>query len=208
MVIIGAGGLAKEVLQIALEYYNKDEIYFYDNYNLDKHFLYDYYPILHTIDEVLKCFENNSDFIVAVGGPENRLKLSQEFIKIGGNLITLISRNAFIGSYGVNICNGTIVFPNANISNSTIVGKCVLIYYNANLTHDVIIGDYVEISPNVTVLGKAEIGKLSSLGTGSIIFPKISIAESVIVGAGCVVNKSIADIGVTVVGIPHKILSK
>ena len=205
MVIVGAGGLAIEILEILKETNQGNEIFFFDNINkLNSKLIYNQFKVLTTEKEVQEVFKKyGKSYCIGVGGIQNKLKLINLFDNYGGELNSVISSKSFIGSHNVNIGKGSIVFPGVKISNSVSLGKACLVYYNSVITHDCVIGDFSEISPSVNVLGKARIGNKVWLGSNSTVMPKIKIGNNVTVGAMALVTKDVKD-NITIVGIPAK----
>jgi len=201
MLIIGAGGLAKEILDVALQKETENKISFYDDINIQTH-LFNKFNIIKEIDIAKLFFEQNSnDFTIAIGGPLKRRDMQIKFSKIGGNIVSTISEKANIGKYNIKIGPGCNIMHGVNISNDVTIGICNLIYYNSNITHDCVIGDFVEISPSVNILGKVKVGSFTSIGTNTTILPNIIIGENVVIGAGSVVTKDIPS-NTKVFGIP------
>lgn len=209
MLIIGAKGFAKEILEILYQLNQIDNLVFYDDVNMDyQKRLFNQFDVLHKIDEASSYFKNTDNkFTIGIGNPFLRKKLSNKFIDIGGVLTSTISPSAFIGTYDVEIGEGTNILSGATFSNSVRIGKGCIVYYNTIITHDCIIGDYVEISPSVNLLGRCKIGDYSKIGANSTILPDINVGENVIVGAGAVVTKDVAD-NTMIVGIPAKEVKK
>ncbi|GEN74961.1 acetyltransferase [Chryseobacterium hagamense] len=209
MLIVGAKGFAKEVLEICHINNDLENLVFYDDVNIDVGItLFDQFPILKNIEEAEKYFLTiDKRFAIGIGNPLLRKKILDRFIKVGGVVTSTISSRADIGSYNVNIGEGTNILDGVKISNDVIIGCSSIIYYNSIITHDVKIGDFVEISPDVKILGRASIGNFCQLGAGSIILPDISIGNNVILGAGTVVIKDLPD-NCTAVGIPSKIIKQ
>lgn len=207
MLIIGAKGFAKEVLEVFHQLNQLENIAFYDDVNPDiGKFLYGKFPILKNKNEVKYFFNKYSnDFTIGIGNPQLRYILMKKFISIGGNLVSSISNKAIIGSYEVKIGNGCNVLDNAIFSNSCSVGKGCIIYYNVILTHDCEVEDFVELSPGVTLLGSCKIGSFSQIGSNATILPKVRIGQNVIIGAGAVVTKDIPD-NCVAVGSPAKVI--
>jgi sugar O-acyltransferase (sialic acid O-acetyltransferase NeuD family) len=205
MIIVGAGGLAIEILEILKEKYQNNEIFFFDNINKFKSkLIYNQFKVLTTKEEVQEVFKKyGNSYCIGVGGIKNKLKLINLFDCYGGELNSAISSKSFIGSYNVNIGKGSIIFPGVKISNSVSLGKACLVYYNSVITHECVIGDFCEISPSVNVLGKVTIGNKVWLGSNSTVMPKIKIGNNVTVGAMALVTKNVKD-NITVVGIPAK----
>lgn len=207
MLIIGAKGFAKEVLEICHQNNDLKNLAFYDDINDNvEGLLYETFPILKDVESAENYFKIiDRRFTVGIGNPILREKLVSKFLNIGGQLTSTISSKADIGSYGVNIGNGANILDGVKISNDTTIGIAPIVYYNSIITHDVKIGDFVEISPDVKILGRAIIGNFCQLGSGVIILPDVNIGNNVIIGAGAVVTKDIPD-NCTAVGVPAKII--
>lgn len=207
MLIVGAKGFAKEVLEICHQNNGLDNLCFYDDINTDiPQKLYDNFPLLKTLDQAQEYFKTvNNRFTIGIGNPYLRYQLFDKFSKIGGEFTSVISQFSEIGNYGVCIDDGCIVLGGVKISNDVNIGIGTIIYYNSVITHDVEIGEFVEISPSVNILGRAKIGSYTHIATGAIIFPDVKIGNNVIVGAGAVVSKDLPD-NCVVVGIPAKII--
>lgn len=208
MLIIGAKGFAKELLEIIHQNNELENLSFYDDINEDvEGKLYGKFPILKSEEEAKIYFKNtDARFVLGLGKPHLRKRLGEKFKDLGGVLTSIISHQSFIGNYGVKIGKGSNILSGAILSNDVELGEGCIIYYNSVLTHDCKIGDYVEISPGVKLLGRVNIGDYTHLGSGSIILPDVTIGKNVIIGAGAVVKKDIPD-NCTAVGIPAKIIN-
>lgn len=209
MLIIGAKGFSKEVLEICHSNNDLENLVFYDDVNPNTaNRLYEKFTVLKSIEEAKEYFLTvDNRFTLGIGNPSMRKTISEMFKDIGGVLTSTISPKADIGSYGVRIGKGANILDGAKISNDVIIGEAPIIYYDSIITHDVSIGDFAEISPNVKILGRAVIGDFCQLGAGSIILPDISIGNNVTLGAGTVVTKDLPDY-CTAVGIPSRIIKR
>lgn len=209
MIIVGAKGLAKEVLEIFQQNNELDGLVFYDDVNKDaEHLLYDQFPILKNDLQVQDHFRNvNSRFIIGIGKPKLRYKLFQKFSKLGGIATSSISLFSHLGSFDVIIGEGTVILSNAIFSNSTTMGLGGLVYYNVIVTHDCLIGDFVELSPGATILGRCKIGDFTHIGSNATILPNLTIGQNVVIGAGSVVTKNIPDNSIAY-GNPARIIDK
>lgn len=207
MIIIGAKGFAKEVLEILHQLNQLENLVFYDDVSDDvPEKLFSQFPVLRTIQEASSYFKTvDNRFTIGIGNPILRKQLYDKFISIGGKFTSTISPKANIGSYDVQIGIGTNILIGGILSNSVSIGKGCIIYYNSIITHDCIIGDFVEISPSVTLLGRCEIGSYSKIGANATILPDIKIGNNVIIGAGSVVTLDISD-NCMAVGVPAKVI--
>ncbi|MEO6550167.1 MAG: acetyltransferase [Ferruginibacter sp.] len=208
MLIIGAKGLAKEVLNIFHQNGELKGLCFYDDLSTDApEELYGEFPVLRNMEQVKKVFEKDNQFVIGVGNPQLRFTLYNKFKDAGGMLISAISPLASLGHYGTTIGQGTIIMAGTVISNGVIIGRGCLINPNCTISHDTILGDFAEISPGVHITGDCRIGRLTYVGTGAIILPRKVLGDRVIIGAGAVVTKNFGD-GLTVAGVPAKLLNK
>lgn len=207
MLIVGAKGFAKEVLEILHQNGETENLCFYDDINTDvPEKLYGIFPVLKNLEEAKKYFKNiDCHFTLGIGNPELRFKLFQKFTDLGGKFISTVSKNAEIGHFGIQIAEGCNILAGVKVSNDVTIGVGTMIYYNSIITHDVIIGKFCEISPDVTLLGKCVIGDNCQLGAGSIILPNIKIGNNVIIGSGAVVSKDLPD-NCVAVGVPAKVI--
>ena len=203
MIIIGAKGFAKEILEVLYQLNQIENIVFYDDVNTDLPLkLYNQFPILTNLEQVEDYFKNSDNsFTIGIGNPVLRKKLHDKFTAIGGNFTNTISPKASIGHFGNTIGNGCNIMTGTVITNDVIIGNGVLINLNCTVGHDCQIGNFVEMSPGVHISGNCTIGDYSILGTNSTVLPKITIGKNVIIGAGSVVTKDIPDNSL-VVGIP------
>ncbi len=204
MLVIGAKGFAKEVLEIFYQNGYSKEIAFFDNVNTDlPGLLYNKFSIINNFEDAKIWLIKNPSFCLGLGNPTIRFEMAKKFIGIGGVLTSLISPLATIGHFGTTIGFGSNIMTGTVITNDISIGEGVLINFNCYIAHDSIIGDYTEISPGSHILGNVKVGSFVTIGTSATILPKIIIGNNVIIGAGAVVTKNISN-NTTVVGIPAK----
>lgn len=207
MLIIGAKGFAKEVLEILHQNNQLENLVFYDDVNDDiGDLLYGKFPVIKNIVDAKRYFkEVDLKFTLGIGNPHLRKELCQKFSDIGGEFSSTISKNTDIGSFGITIETGCNILSGVKISNDVKIAKGALIYYNCIIAHDCTIGDFVEISPSCSLLGRCIIYDNAQIGSGSIILPDVKIGSNVIIGAGSVVTKNLPD-NVMAYGVPAKII--
>lgn len=207
MLIIGAKGFAKEVLQIIHQENDLNNLAFYDDVNTDiGTSLYNLFPILNSLESAKKYFESvSSKFTLGIGNPILRKKLFEKFIALEGEFTTTVSKYAIIGDYNNKIEAGCNIMQNVVITNDVTIKQGSIINQITSIGHDVIIGQFCEICPNVSISGNCYIGDFTFIGTGAIVLPGIKIGKNVIIGAGAVVTKDIQD-NCVAVGSPAKVI--
>jgi sugar O-acyltransferase (sialic acid O-acetyltransferase NeuD family) len=207
MLVVGAKGFAKEILEEIRSLYPNDDLVFYDDVSKNiPDELYASYKILNTREQAKEYFSTtDKKFVLGIGNPLLRRKVTQQFIDLGGVLIPLISNKSCVAKHDVQIGEGSTIMSFSVISNGSKIGKGCLLYFHSSITHDCVLGDFVEISPGAQILGRATVGDFSQVGSNAVILPGIKVGKNVIVGAGAVVTKDVPDNSV-VVGVPAKII--
>lgn len=202
MLIIGAKGHAKEVLDILKEQYDPDKLFFFDNLKDDTVKKFYGFPIIGNLKEVEDLFLSDIRFSLALGGTVRRKNLVMKINSLGGELISIISGSANVSNNCI-IGNGANIMPFASVFGNAIIGEGVLVNSYSSIHHDSVVGAYTEISPGARILGNCQIGSFCSVGTNATILPNTSIINNTIVGAGSVITKNI-EIAGTYVGVPAK----
>lgn len=203
MIIVGAKGFAKEVLEVIHQNKELDNLVFYDDVTINlPDLLYDKFPILRNESQVKKYFETiGKEFTIGIGDPKLRWDLYLKFLKIGGVYTSTISKTSSIGNFGNKIEEGVNIMQKVVITNDVTIKRGVIINQLTSIGHDVFIDEFAEICPNVSISGNVSIGSKTFIGTGAIILPKLNIGSNVIIAAGSVVCNNIPD-NVMVAGVP------
>jgi sugar O-acyltransferase (sialic acid O-acetyltransferase NeuD family) len=204
MLVIGAGGHAKEVAGVLRESAQWENLFFYDDVTENiSPLVWDEFKVLRNVEEAREELKKDPRFVLGIGSPKFRHLLTLKFENLGGILTSAISPYARIGTHGVVLGAGLNVMTNAVITEDISIGKGCLIHIQSSLHHDSVVGEFCELLPGCHVLGKVTIGNFTSIGSGAVILPKIKIGDNVVVGAGAVVTKNLPD-GTKVKGVPAK----
>lgn len=206
MLVIGAGGFAKELLGVLHSLGQLTGLAFYDDVNANQsRYLLEKFPILRNETEVINHFKTfGNNYMIGIGNPLLRYDLYKKFKGVGGVLSSCISPYARIGIYDVRVGEGTNILDNSIVSNSVQIGKGCIVYYNSVVAHDCSVGEFVEISPSANLLGRCKVHSFSHIGSNATVLPGVTIGSNVIVGAGAVVTKDIPD-NCIVAGVPAEI---
>lgn len=204
MIIVGAGGHAKELLGMISTQNSVSDIFFYDDVTKNLPLkLFNQFTILRNEEEAKLQLLTNPQFILGIGNPHVRFQLAEKFRSWGGKLISAISSHAWIGTFNVHLGEGLNIMPLAIITEEVSIGNGTLVHSHSSIHHDCTVGEYCEILPGSRILGNVTIGDYSSIGSGAVVLPKIKIGSRVRIGAGAVVTKDIGD-GLTVKGVPAR----
>jgi sugar O-acyltransferase (sialic acid O-acetyltransferase NeuD family) len=195
MVIIGAGGFAKELIEIFQQKGATSDVAFYDDVTSHgPETVFGKFPVLKDEAGVKEFFgKYGNEFTIGIGNPLLRFKLYRKFVELGGSLTSVISPKACIGSFEVNIGAGSNILDGAVFSNCTETGLGCIVYYNAIITHNCKLGNFVQVSPGVSILGTVLINDFVMIGANATILPKLNIGKHAFIAAGAVITKSVPD---------------
>ena len=143
------------------------------------------------------CFQhlNNSaqkthSFAVCVG--YSKLNLDRELIhkKLvtdGWSITSLVDSN--LKSLSINIGEGTIIMPGANIQPFCNVGKCAIIWPGAIIGHDTEIEDYCWLTAGSAIGGNALIGRSTFVGINATVADNVRVGKYNLLGGHVFVSK-------------------
>jgi sugar O-acyltransferase (sialic acid O-acetyltransferase NeuD family) len=194
MVIIGTGGLAKDLVgSLARDFRHKD-FYFYNDRSdcLDELFV-NRYPIIKSKVALIEHFTKRENlFVSAIANPVNRLRMTQKAKMWGGVLTTVIALRENVSEFS-NISKGCIIQPDVVVSSCVTIGEGAFLNCGVIIGHDVSIGEYCSFGPGARVLGNVSIGSFSYIGCNSVILPGIKIGNKVRIGVGKIIDSDIPD---------------
>ena len=205
MIIVGAGGFAKQLLPSLLRKGILNDCVFYDNVTEGLGgFIHQNFRTLRS-EEALKkeISQENKDYVLAIGNPSLREQMAAKFDSLGGNHVSLIYPKSSISDFDTNLASGIIILEGVIIEPSAKIGKGTLINLRSIITHDCEVGNYCELSPGTILLGGSKIGSNTFIGTSAVVLPKVKVGNNCIVGAGSIVNKDIPD-NSTYFGVPAR----
>jgi len=201
MIILGAGGHAREVYEILDK--AGSEIYFYDDITNNVPSTIFSVPVLCSESEAIEVLSKDNRVVIGIGSPKLRQLLAARFKTLRADITSVISSRAIVSENSCLIEEGVNIMHYSFISNNTRIGYGSVVNSRANIHHDVQIGKFCEIGPSAILLGQAEVGDFTFIGAGAVILPGIKIGPHCIVGAGAVVTKHLNS-NTIVKGVPAK----
>lgn len=143
-------------------------------------------------------------FIVAIGDPKLKRKLVAPLKLKGATFVSLRTRVRFAPrvTYGA-----TVFGEDPRISVDTTFGDYAYIGDDCVIGHDVTVSDYAHVGTRCFVAGNAVIGEGALVHPMSSIAIGVKIGRGAVVGLGSVVFHDVAD-GATVLGNPARVLER
>jgi sugar O-acyltransferase (sialic acid O-acetyltransferase NeuD family) len=185
ILVVGTGGLLKQLYSHIYQDIINNEIVFYDDINLNNNELYGC-KVIHDFENL----DGIGSFIIAVAGPGNREKLTRKCKSAGLKPINIIADDVHIPE-SAKIGEGVIILRNVIIEENVEIYSGALLNIGCYICHDSHIGAFTELGPRVTVLGNVRINNETFIGAGSVIREKRNIGNFVTIGMGSNVTKNI-----------------
>lgn len=209
LVILGAGGFARETLDI-VEAINAvqptwDMLGFLvdSNYGQPGEIVNDK-PILGDLEWLRS--NRGVHIICGIGAPEVRYRLIQRLKVIHSTFATLVHPSVISTRW--NTCaEGVVIAAGCVLSNNIHISEHVHINPTCTIGHDTQIDPFVSLAPGVRVSGNVHLYEGSYIGTGANIIQKKAIGAWSIIGAGSTVVKDVPP-NTTVVGSPARVIKE
>ena len=204
IVIVGAGGHARVVLDVIRHTDRYNARGFVDTLHPDRHdTMHDGLPVLGGEEMFDQLLADGLEYaVVAIGDNQARQDMADRLALAGFSLATLVHPSAIIAN-GVSIGAGTVIFAGVVINPGAYIGNNVIINTGATIDHDCVIEDYAHVAPGAHLAGNVTVGTRSLVGVGAAVKPNIKIAHDATVGAGAAVVNDVPR-GVTVAGVPAR----
>jgi len=201
LIIIGAGGHARSVVDIALQNADYEIVGCIDpapGEVLGK-------PVIGSDNDLEAFFTRGIRLIfVAIGSNSLRHKLFNHALSVGFEPVNVISRYAAISPHA-HLGKGICIMAGAVINVNTVIDDNSIINTRCSIDHDCHIGKSSHIAPGVTLSGTVKSGEGVHIGTGASVIDGITIGDWAYVGGGAVVVKDIPS-GVMAYGVPARVI--
>lgn len=207
LLIIGAGGCGREVLQWAKDINSVER-----KWNI-KGFLNDIENALDNVNCDCKIIssikdyviEEDDEFVCAIGDSHARKVLTQMMQEKGAKFTNIIHPTAVVADTA-ELGEGVVLYPFSIISDNAHIGDGTIVNMYSSIAHDSKVGEYCTISAHCDVTGKCVLGDEVFMGTSSNVIPTIKVGNNVYICAGSTVMTKVRD-NSKVMGIPAKKLS-
>jgi sugar O-acyltransferase (sialic acid O-acetyltransferase NeuD family) len=206
LVILGAGGHAREVADVALACIEAGAPFellgFVDDdpgtHGRELH----EGPVLGPL--ALLAGRNDIEVVSGIGSPGGRARAIAAARALGLRFRSLVHPNAVVTRH-VELAEGVVITAGCVLTNSIRIGAHTHVNRMTTIGHDCTVGDFVHLAPGVVLSGNVSVGDGCDIGTRACTIQGVTIGPRTIVGAGAVVIRDLpADC--TAVGVPARVI--
>lgn len=204
IVIIGAGGFAKEVKFLIKEINSKNKIWNFLGYIANDNNLAEVIGN----DEWLLTTERKIYCVIAVGSPK---LLKSIYFKLRENknifFPNLIHPGVIMDKDTVTMEEGNIICAGNIFTSDIQIGSFNIFNLSCTIGHDSYFGSFNVINPQAVISGGVKLKSSIMLGTAAIVLQYLQIDSNITIGAGALINKDLIEEGIYV-GVPAKRIVK
>lgn len=204
ILILGAGGHGRVVLDIILQARRYDVAGFLDNNPAVHGRCVDGIPVHGGIDDLERIREELrvGGVIIAIGDNGARRGLARRIEQSGAKLVNAVHPSAAVAGNAA-LGRNVVVAAGVVLCAHCQVGDSVILNTGCIIDHQTMIGEGAHICPGVRVAGRVKVEAGVFVGVGATVVPKVTLGCESIIGAGAVVTEDVPSLA-TVVGVPAR----
>jgi sugar O-acyltransferase (sialic acid O-acetyltransferase NeuD family) len=194
IVIVGAGGFGREVLQYVRDTFELGVTHTVRGFIDDSAERVEPASLNQRILGTTSSYEPAEDdrFIIAVGDPARRMELAARLTARGVQFLSVIHPRAYIAS-SARLGTGCVVSPFATIGANAVLGDHVVLTYYSSVGHDARIGDCTALSPYSVTNGGTTLGAAVFLGSHATVNPLRRVGDGTKIAAGSIVYRNVSE---------------
>lgn len=206
VVVVGAGGHGRVVLDILLQAGRYRPVAFIDSNTRLHNRRVDGLPVLGDVGALPKVRDECevTGAIVAIGDNGVRRAFAEEIEGLGIELINAIHPSANIAR-NVTLGRNIVVAAGALVCAHCQIGDSVILNTGSIVDHETMIGTAAHVCPGARIAGRVTVEAGAFIGIGATVIQSLRIGCEAIIGAGAVVTRNVPPM-TTVVGVPAKII--
>jgi sugar O-acyltransferase (sialic acid O-acetyltransferase NeuD family) len=210
VVILGAGGLARDVLDVFLAQNSRSPQYdilgFIDEKEEYWGTLLNGFPVLGGFGWFQTRNKEELRVICGIGSPESRRRMAEKANHLGLRFCSIVHPTAVIAPFG-QLGEGVVITAGSILANRVVLKNHVYVNLGSTIGHDTVIEEYGNISPGVNISGNVHMKPGCDIGTGAAVLQGITFGEGAVVGAGAAVIRDVPPNSVSV-GVPARVVKQ
>lgn len=203
IIIVGAGGFGREVLQWARDAWPEHAGKIAGLLSADPGVLEGRaigLPILGSPDDFTP--QPGDGLLLGIGRRDVRRRVAEQLESRGGHFLSLIHPSAIVADTA-DVGRGTILCPYASVTANARLGAFCLLNLYSMVAHDAAVGAFSVLSPYAGVAGEAAVGENVFLAMHAFVGPGVEVGDhAVISGCSCALHRVPA--GTLVYGVPGR----
>ena len=208
LLIVGAGGYAKEAAQIARRLDPKgarwDRILYVAESRTEIGTELPFGRVEHCDEDILSG-SLAADVVLAVGEPHLRVRIAERYTKVPTlSFPNLIDPTVDYDPAQIRMGIGNVLHRNVTTTVNAVLGDFNYFNKNSIISHDTTFGSFNTISPGATILSNSRLGDACSIGALACILPKTRVADRTTLGAASLLRHDVDEPGHVFVGVPAK----
>ena len=212
LVIVGCGGLGREVLwaarraQALTPDWTAELVGFTAEMAPEGGSVVDGLPFLGLLgpDLAAGCRTAPTHYICAIGDNQARKRICARMEALGLRPKSVLDPSVLIAP-GVEVGPGTYVGAGSILSPSANLGAHVVVNQGCTIGHDATVGAFAQVCPGARVSGWAIVGEGALLGSNAVVAPKVSVGAWSILAAASMASRDLPA-EVTALGTPARIV--
>lgn len=204
LVIIGAGGFGREVLDWACQAAAHGRDWVVKGFLDDNPRALDGTGAEATVLGPIAAHQPGLDevFVCAMGNIAAKRRCV-EALRAKGAIFTRVIHPSAVVAKSAILGEGVILCPHTVVTASARLGDHVAINLHSTVAHDAVVGDWCQLHCHVDITGGVVLGDGVLVGSHASVLPGIRVGDGAIVGAGATVMRDVPA-GVTVYGAPAR----
>lgn len=208
LLIVGTGGYAKEIAQIARRIDPRLKVWKSISYVAPSAADVGQprpYGTIDYSDSDLLSGAVTADVIIGIGNSEARCQAASRYIKLPVfSFPNLIDPTVQIDRNLVALGKGNVIHQGVLLTCDIVIGDFNLFNKGCIVSHDVHVGSFNNVYSAASLLGCSRLGDGCVIGAGARVLPKISVANNTTIGAGAVLLCTVTEPGHVYAGVPAK----
>jgi sugar O-acyltransferase (sialic acid O-acetyltransferase NeuD family) len=208
LLIVGTGGYAKEVAQIARRIDPRLHVWNSISYvaasPADIGQPRPYGTIDYSDAEVLSGAVT-ADVIIGIGDSKLRCRTASRYTELPVlSFPNLIDPSVEINRDLVALGKGNVIHQRVVLTCDIVIGDFNLFNKGCIVAHDVHLGSFNTVHPAASLHGSSRLGNGCMVGAGARVLPNVSVADRTTIGAGAVLLHAVSEPGHVYAGVPAK----